>query len=62
MFETEMENCFCLSEVLILHLCLLVYPPVNLSFVFAEVIRQRKESHSIKVAKEEEGKLVGPGM
>jgi len=44
---------------LILHLCLLVYLPVNLSFIFAEVIGQHKESHSVKVEKEQE---VGPGM
>jgi hypothetical protein len=62
MFKTEMENYFCLSDVLILHLCLMVYLPVNLSFIFAEVIKQHKESCSVKVVKEEEGGIVGPGM
>jgi len=36
--------------------------PVNLNFIFAEVIRQLKESRSIKVEKEEDMDLVGPGM
>ena len=62
MFQTEMDNYFCLSEVLILHRCPIVYLPVNLSFIFAEVIRQHKESHSVKVEKKEEKGLVGPGM
>ena len=62
MFKTEMENYFCLSEVLILQLCPMVSLPVNLSFIFAEVIRQHKESRSIKEEKEEEVGLKGPGM
>lgn len=62
MSKTEMENSFCLSEILILHLCSMVYLPVNLSLIFADVIRQHKGSRSIKVEKEEEVGLVGPGM
>ena len=60
-----MESYFCLSEVLILHLCPMVYLPVNLRFIFAEVVRQHKESRSIKVEKEVEEEEVGlmePGM
>lgn len=57
-----MENYFCLSGVLILHLCSMVYLPVNLNFIFAEVIRHHKESRSIEVEKEEDVGLVGPGM
>jgi hypothetical protein len=43
----------------------MVYLPVNLRFIFAEVIGQHKESHSIKVVEEgeeEEVGLVGAGM
>jgi hypothetical protein len=39
-----------------------VFRPVNLSFFFAEVIRQHMESHSLEVGGEEEVQLGVPGM
>jgi hypothetical protein len=53
---------FVYLKYVILHLRPMVYLPVNLRFFFAEVIRQHKESRSIKVEKEEEVGLVAAGM
>jgi hypothetical protein len=52
MLKTEI---YVYVKYVILHLCPMVYLPVNLRFIFAEVIRHPKESHSIKVEKELEG-------
>jgi hypothetical protein len=59
MFKTEIEDFFICLKYLRLAT---VHLMVNLSFIFAEVIGEHKESHSVGVEREEEVGLVVPGM